>query len=133
MRKRKRNSSFKQKCQWLWSAHKKRQQKAKHVRKEVDYTSEELWRAMLAGLREGCEYCSCKLDEKTISVDHADPVSLYADFGWFNLRICCRRCNAIKGMMTETQFKDLKILISTWPEEVRQDLLIRLQRGARGR
>lgn len=55
-----------------------------------------------------CHYCSAALDPRTFSIDHADPVSRGGSHSTYNLRMCCLRCNKIKGSFTEAEFVKLR-------------------------
>jgi len=56
-----------------------------------------------------CQYCSLKLDQLTVSVDHIVPVSSFRSKteanSWENLVACCKSCNMKKGNRTPEEAK----------------------------
>lgn len=75
-----------------------------------------------------CRYCSVQLDEKSLGVDHATPLSRGGTSEIENLVVCCRDCNAAKGVMTEAEFLALRALVATW-EDGGKSLFARLKQG----
>jgi 5-methylcytosine-specific restriction endonuclease McrA len=47
-----------------------------------------------------CQYCSCKLDNNTATVDHVLPRSRGGKHEWTNVTTSCLRCNRKKGDRT---------------------------------
>ncbi len=64
-----------------------------------------------------CHYCSEKLTEKNLSIDHKLPVSRGGDTNLENIAFCCKKCNSEKGSMTEKEFNELKELVSNWEDK----------------
>jgi len=52
-------------------------------------------------------------------------------FDLANLIVCCMTCNAAKGPLTESEFRTLLKLLSTWPNSAQVNTLARLRAGAR--
>jgi len=57
-----------------------------------------------------CQYCSCKLNANTATLDHVLPVSRGGGDSWSNLVASCKKCNAKKSDRTpkEANMKLLK-------------------------
>jgi len=79
-----------------------------------------------------CHYCQVPLTEKTLSVDHAQPVSRNGENAITNLRAACKACNTAKGSMTEQEYISLLAMVRTW-EDGGKAVLARLKRGFVGR
>ena len=68
----------------------------------------------LRSIRSGlyCEYCGEKMElfasrrdfRMAISIDHIIPLSNGGTNSEGNLKVCCTRCNLVKGTMTQDQF-----------------------------
>jgi 5-methylcytosine-specific restriction endonuclease McrA len=46
---------------------------------------------------ETCIYCGCEVGERDKSIDHIKPLAVGGAHCRFNLAVCCRRCNLVKG------------------------------------
>jgi 5-methylcytosine-specific restriction endonuclease McrA len=66
-------------------------------------------------------------------ISRARPTSRGGSLGRDNLRVCCMRCNEIKGRLDDEEFCSLVALIAAWPTEARTDVLMRLRAGGRPR
>lgn len=55
-----------------------------------------------------CVYCGRDIDEKTMTIDHMDPLALGGLHSISNIVLCCRDCNSQKGRLS---FMD-------WVEEI---------------
>jgi len=47
-----------------------------------------------------CSYCGAELDDSNRTIDHVEPKSRGGSFRLGNLRLCCKRCNQLKGAGT---------------------------------
>jgi len=52
-----------------------------------------------------CQYCSCKLQGPTATVDHVLPRSRGGLHKWDNVVSCCLKCNRKKGNRTPSEAK----------------------------
>ena len=77
-----------------------------------------------------CPYCQGELTARNFSVDHIIPTSRGGNYGWQNLKVCCRSCNRIKGSLTGDELEDLTTATRLWPSFVRANLFARLKCGA---
>ena len=64
--------------------------------------------------RAKCQYCSCSLSEKSITIDHITPRSRGGGNTWENMVCCCLTCNRKKGNKTPTEAK-MKLLANPKP------------------
>ena len=82
----------------------------------------------LRGLTMVCVYCQTTLTPKNFSVDHRQPVSRGGTSAFSNLFPTCKRCNDVKGTLTEAEFRALQALVATW-EDGGKSLYRRLRGG----
>ena len=50
-----------------------------------------------------CQYCSCKLDGSSATVDHVIPRCRGGRHTWNNVVTCCLKCNRKKGNKTPSE------------------------------
>ena len=78
-----------------------------------------------------CSYCLRKLSSSKAgkpNMDHRLPIARGGGAEVTNLVLACAGCNRAKGEMTETEFRALRALVSTW-EDSGRDLMRRLKLG----
>ena len=78
-----------------------------------------------------CIYCRRQLAATKAgkpNMDHRLPIARDGGADVHNLVLSCSGCNRAKGEMTETEFRDLRQLVSTW-EDGGRDLFRRLKLG----
>lgn len=78
-----------------------------------------------------CEYCGRRLSASKAgkpNMDHRLPIARGGGAEVTNLVLACAGCNRAKGEMTETEFRALRALVSTW-EDSGRDLMRRLKLG----
>lgn len=76
-----------------------------------------------------CTYCRCPLGFD-LAFDHATPTSRPGGrFTLDNLRVCCPRCNVLKGSLTAEEFALLRELLARLHPAARADLERRLLSG----
>lgn len=73
-----------------------------------------------------CRYCKLPLAGDA-SLDHLTPISRGGSHLGFNVAVCCRRCNAIKGSLTESEFEFLREALANMADAGSQDVMRRLQ------
>ncbi|HEY7308307.1 MAG TPA: HNH endonuclease [Gemmataceae bacterium] len=75
--------------------------------------------------------CFCKMPTGwDVSLDHKTPTSRGGKDALENLAVACRRCNGIKGALTEGEFRELLTTLALMHPAARQDLERRLLAGA---
>ena len=129
-----RNKHLAKRSSNLRSSWLKRADKAGTRRSEVpDREMVEAWL-----LREFADdYAICKYTGSRIlwstdwEVDHAMPTSRGGIFHLTNAVICSRRVNAVKGALTDVEFRDLIRLVGGWPVRVRMEFYGRLMSAGR--
>ena len=77
-----------------------------------------------------CTYCRSPLSFAA-SLDHRTPISRRGRHALDNLAVCCCRCNAMKGMLTEAEFREVLMLLAHLHPIARQDLERRLLAGGK--
>ena len=63
-----------------------------------------------------CQYCRCRLDTSTVSIDHVIPRSRGGKNTWENMVSCCRKCNMKKGNRTPKEAKMELICVPRQPK-----------------
>jgi 5-methylcytosine-specific restriction endonuclease McrA len=100
--------------------------RAKRDGQVIDYTVADL----MALLAENplCHYCSlpCGWD---VSIDHRIPTSRGGRHCFANLAPCCPRCNRVKGMLTASEFVDLRAFLGGLHPAAGMDIERRLLAG----
>jgi hypothetical protein len=78
-----------------------------------------------------CDYCRVKFTRQKAcrpNMDHRIPISRGGGAELTNLALCCHACNASKGPLTETEYRDLLATMARWTD-AGKSLLIRLRGG----
>jgi 5-methylcytosine-specific restriction endonuclease McrA len=68
-----------------------------------------------------CEYCRAPLSF-TVSLDRRTPIGRGGRHQRANLAVCCQRCNRLKGMLTEDEFREVLTLLARLHPMARLDL-----------
>lgn len=77
-----------------------------------------------------CDYCNAPLSFAA-SLDHRTPLARGGRHALDNLAVCCQRCNSVKGVLTEGEFRELLTLLALWQPAARTDVERRLLSGGR--
>ncbi len=77
-----------------------------------------------------CDYCRMPLSFAA-SLDHRTPVSRGGRHTLDNLAVCCSRCNSIKGMLTENEYREVLTLLALLHPAARADVERRMLAGGR--
>ena len=77
-----------------------------------------------------CEYCRLPLSF-AVSLDHRTPIGRGGRHAIDNLAVCCSRCNAMKGVLTEAEFREVLTLLALLHPTARADLERRLLAGGK--
>jgi 5-methylcytosine-specific restriction endonuclease McrA len=100
--------------------------RARRVGAALDYGLAQL-RALLAD-SPCCAYCHSPVAWDA-QVDHRTPTSRGGSHSLNNLSICCARCNSLKGLLTEDEFRQLRELLALLHPRAAEDLARRLIAG----
>jgi hypothetical protein len=112
--------------------HEARFRRACRAKVAVDYTLEELRRLVRHKLSaSGCPYCRAELTAKSFALTYKNPPRRGGRHALVNLIVCCKRCRAIKGLLDGQEFRELLLLLQTWPDAIQQQFLARFLRGRR--
>ncbi|MHB1764733.1 MAG: HNH endonuclease [Gammaproteobacteria bacterium] len=65
-----------------------------------------------------CYYCGFDLNANPLEygIDHKTPKNKGGTNDMGNLVLCCRKCNSVKGTLTDTQYIDLLAYLKDKPE-----------------
>ena len=122
---------LRQKCQRALANHRRR---AKADGQRLGYNLHDL--LYLAKEYPRCVYCTAPL-ALDFEFDHAQPTSRNGKYTAANLRVCCGRCNSLKGRWTAESFCKLLALLADVAPVESEDLCRRALAGstvyARGR
>lgn len=76
-----------------------------------------------------CRYCGNAITINNMVFDHVIPISKQGTSNKDNLQIICKTSNGMKGSLTETHFSMLLEWLKTVPQELHDDIRIRLSKG----
>jgi hypothetical protein len=100
----------------------------------LDYTLEDLRRFVQRKLSAAaCPFCRQPLDAASFALTHKNPPLRGGRHALTNLIVCCETCRALKGMLDAHEFRELVLLLQTWPEPIRRHFLARFLAGRRRR
>jgi 5-methylcytosine-specific restriction endonuclease McrA len=94
----------------------------------LDYTLADV-RHLLAAHPQ-CEFCGTPLTFAA-SVDHRTPIARGGRHQLANLAVCCQRCNALKGQLTEGEFREIVTALARLHPTAQADLERRLLAGGK--
>lgn len=77
-----------------------------------------------------CDYCRTPVAWDA-SLDHRTPIARGGRHALANLSVCCRRCNSLKGALTEAEFRELLVLLALLHPAARADIERRLIAGGK--
>lgn len=114
--------------------------RAKEMHQVLDYTLHDLRTLVADALMRPCPYCGETLGATTTAevdlgrdewqIDHDIPTSRGGPHALGNLRVCCRPCNEMKGVLTGAEFRAVRAAMTVLAPVARQDLQARLRAGA---
>lgn len=110
-------------CRRLLAGHRAR---AKENGCTLDYGLTEI-RQLLIG-NPLCEYCRLPVCF-SVSLDHRTPIARGGKHRLENLAVCCSRCNAMKGLLTQAEFSELRAALLSLEPKARADIERRLIAG----
>lgn len=96
---------------------------------ECNITLEEVREIMYENYGTPCRYCDVELDINNLVLDHIVSISKGGSSNKENLQVICSKCNHMKGSLSEKHFKMLLEWLDSVPEELSNDVSIRLSRG----
>ncbi|MGH7169210.1 MAG: HNH endonuclease [Gemmataceae bacterium] len=94
--------------------------------KTLDYDLGDL--LALAAASPQCGYCRMPLSF-AFNFDHRTPIARGGRHALDNLAVCCGRCNAIKGQLTEGEYRGLLRVLECFHPAARADVERRLIAG----
>src|SRR5579871_1037151 len=100
----------------LLADHKTRAKKAGAV---ITYTLADI-QQLLSG-SPTCGYCGMPVSF-AVQLDHRVPLSRGGAHTLENLLQSCQRCNQLKGLLTEGEYRDLIVFLNLLPQVARADL-----------
>jgi len=101
--------------------------RAKAVGQVLDYGLDHL--ARLVGDNPACRWCRMPVSFGDLQVDHLMPTSRGGAHSLYNLCVACKRCNALRGMLSQAETEHLLEFLDSMPAVARQDLERRLLSG----
>lgn len=75
-----------------------------------------------------CSYCKLPM-ALDCSLDHRVPIARGGSFCRYNLCLCCRRCNSLKGQLNDAEFAQLRDFLTDLAPPAQADLERRLLAG----
>lgn len=100
---------------------------------DVDFniTQAELIEKFIECYGQQCKYCTNILTYKIMVMDHIVPITKGGPSTPENLHFICKRCNTIKGPLTESDFMLLMITVGKFTEELHVYTMRKLSKGGR--
>ena len=78
-----------------------------------------------------CEYCGEKVDFKSLSLDHINPIDRGGSKNSIsNLHFVCKRCNVRKGTLNDNEYKSLLKFLETLEHKSKKYVLRKLSSRA---
>lgn len=103
--------------------------RSKKYNVEYDLSIDETREIMYESYGESCRYCTVVMDINNLVLDHRVPISKNGPSTKENLQVICKKCNAMKGSLDEDHFHLLLEWLESVPEELANDVSIRLSHG----
>ncbi len=67
-----------------------------------------------------CPHCQGPVTPTNFAIGHKVPSTRGGKFTLRNLEVCCRECAACKGVLDAHEFRELLLLVRTWPKPVQK-------------
>lgn len=113
-----------------WEAHRRQARAAGTC---VTYGREDLRSLVDHQLAQGvCPHCQGPVTPTNFAVGHKVPSARGGKFTFRNLEVCCRECAACKGVLDAQEFRELLLLVRTWPKPVQRLFRAALAAAAAG-
>ncbi|HTU22873.1 MAG TPA: HNH endonuclease [Gemmataceae bacterium] len=121
------SQALEQRAKRLLSDHQRRAKKAGQV---LDYDLDHI-RQLIDG-SPCCRWCRLPVAFDQLSLDHVHPLARGGSYCFFNLCLACRRCNTLRGRLTEAETLELLEFLAGLHPAAREDIERRLLAGGRG-
>jgi 5-methylcytosine-specific restriction endonuclease McrA len=118
--------ALRRRCQGIYAAQRRRAQADGAA---LNYDADDL--VFMAEHQPLCMYCRAPLSLDLVRLDHARPIARGGSYRVDNLRVCCDRCNRLKGQLDADELRALLNFLSDLHPAARQDLERRLLSGAK--
>jgi 5-methylcytosine-specific restriction endonuclease McrA len=77
--------------------------------------------------RPRCPYCQSPLTVATMALAHRTPIVRGGRYTLRNLEICCPECQLLRGLLDAQEYRELRLLVNTWPRPIQKRLLAGLR------
>jgi hypothetical protein len=77
--------------------------------------------------RSVCSYCRHPLTVTTMALAHKTPIARGGRFTLRNLEVCCPECQLLLGLLDTQEYRELRLLVATWPRPVQTRFLASLR------
>jgi hypothetical protein len=77
--------------------------------------------------RSVCSYCRGPVTVATMALAHKTPIARGGRFTLRNLEVCCPDCQRLRGVLDAQEYRELRLLIATWPRPVQKRFLAGLK------
>jgi 5-methylcytosine-specific restriction endonuclease McrA len=74
-----------------------------------------------------CPYCQGPFTLATMALTHKTPIVRGGKFTYRNLEVCCPDCHLLRGVLDAQEYRELRLLIATWPRPVQTRFLAGLK------
>jgi 5-methylcytosine-specific restriction endonuclease McrA len=74
-----------------------------------------------------CPYCQGPFTVATMALAHKTPIARGGKFLFRNLEICCPDCLLLRDVLDAQEYRELRLLIATWPRPVQKRFLAALK------
>jgi hypothetical protein len=75
-----------------------------------------------------CPFCCAAITVADFALVYKNPPRRGGAFRLANLLVCCAWCRALKGPLDWQEYRELCLLMQTWPESIRHRFARRLRR-----
>jgi len=75
-----------------------------------------------------CPFCRAAITVADFAIVYKNPPRRGGAFRLANLLVCCAACRALKGPLDWQEYRELCLLMQTWPEPIRRRFARRLRR-----
>lgn len=79
-----------------------------------------------------CPYCHRPLTPARMALACRTPAGRGGRFTFRNVEVSCSDCLAVRGALDGPEFRELLLLVRTWPKPVQNEFLARLRAASQG-
>jgi 5-methylcytosine-specific restriction endonuclease McrA len=77
--------------------------------------------------RPTCPYCRGTFTVATMALGHPTPIARGGRFSLRNVEVCCHDCHLLRGPLDAQEYRELRLLLATWPRPIQKRFLAGLQ------